>query len=111
MTRFKGKVGFVIKDQYVDDVRKTIVVEREFTGEILNETLSYVQDDKVYDDKRFSERISIVAAELYDIEKYTDIRYVVKSGTRWSVVSTQAASRPRLILSLGGVYNGEIPAP
>lgn len=109
MTRFKGKVGFVIKGNYVDDVRKPLVVEREYTGDILNETMNYVQEEKVFDDKSFSERITILA-DTYAQEKYTDIRYVIKAGSRYNVTSVQV-SRPRLILSLGGLYHGEIPAP
>lgn len=108
MARFSGKVGFVT-GELVDDVWEKSVIERPCKGTVLNETQNYVDGDKVNEDRNFSERISIVA-DAYSTEKYTDIRYVVKAGTRWLVTSVQV-NRPSLILSLGGVYVGEVPAP
>lgn len=108
MARFYGNVGYVLPADLVDGVYKPNVVERAYYGDVLNETQTYDFADKVNDDARLSERISIVA-DAYADENYAHIKYVLKAGLRWSVVSIQI-TRPRLILSLGGVYNGEIPS-
>jgi hypothetical protein len=105
MTRFHGNVGYgvtaesppgsgVWKDTiteipYFGDIVRTI--RRSQAGEVINNTISS------------SNSISIVA-DAYANENFSAIRYVVWQGTKWTVPSVEVQA-PRLILSLGEVYN------
>lgn len=105
MARFYGKVGYSTRVETAPDVWSDVIVEREYYGKILNDTVSHVESEKVNEDIRLSSRISVVA-DPYALGNYSDIKYVVdEAGVYFEVISTQV-KRPRLILSTGGVYNG-----
>lgn len=108
MARFHGKVGYGVEVETAPDVWSDSIVERDYYGSVLNETVSQVESDKVNDDLRLSSRISIVA-DPFALGHYSDIKYVIDDGgVYWSVTSVEV-KRPRLILSTGGVYSGPKP--
>jgi hypothetical protein len=109
MARFFGKVGYGVPSELVDGVWSDTIKERAYKGEILNETAAHVESDKVNENVRFTQRISIVA-DPYAFENFTDIKYVEVAGSLRAVSSVQV-ERPRLILSVGGAYNGTRPTP
>jgi len=104
MARFYGKVGYGSQGELVGGVWSDSITERAYFGDILNETRTYGSSDKVNDDFRLSERISIVA-DAFALGNFTDIKYVERAGVLWAVTSVEVQN-PRLILSLGGVYHG-----
>lgn len=110
MARFHGIVGYGVSGELVDGVWSDSITERAYYGTILNETQTHESSEKVNDDRRLSQRISIVA-DAYALGNYFDIKYVEdEAGTLWTVQSIEL-KRPRLILSMGGVYHGPRPAP
>lgn len=102
-------VGYETEGVLVDDVYTDGVVERSYEGNILNETITFISADKLNDDVDLSQRISIMA-DPYAFENVRRMRYVTWAGVDWSVASVEI-KRPRLILSLGGPYDGEKPTP
>ena len=108
MARFSGNVGFAIRTQTIPGVWSNNIVERAYVGSIVRETLTQVKSDKVNDDIRLEERISIVA-DAFAFDNALKIKYVERAGVRWSVVSIET-KYPRLILSLGGAYHGKLPS-
>lgn len=110
MGRFAGKVGYGVTVETAPDVWSDSITERPYKGEVLNETVSHEDSDKVNSDLRLSSRISIVA-DPFALGHFANIKYVVdESGVYWTVSSVQL-KRPRLILSTGGIYNGRKPEP
>lgn len=108
MARFFGKVGYAVPGELVNGVWSDSITERAYYGEVLNETRSHDESEKVNDDVRLSQRISIVA-DAYALGNFSDIKYVEdEAGTLWTVRSIEL-KRPRLILSTGGVYHGTTP--
>lgn len=105
-SKFYGAVGF--SRQIIDD--KTQIAreeshERFYKGDVLSSSISWENDQEIHDDLRISNRISIIADSFFK-KNIGAIRYVVISDTRWKVTKVEFKF-PRLILSLGGVYNGE----
>lgn len=107
MARFHDKVGYIPPGTNVNGVSTATVVERDYTGEVLNAVRSLTPSGQVNDDVSLQNRISIMADAFAD-ENFADIKYVLWNGVRWIVTSIEV-QRPRLILSLGGVYNGKTP--
>ena len=106
MARFFGNVGYGTPGELVDGVWSDQITERPYKGEVLNEARTLVSSDQVNDDIRLSQRISIVA-DAFAFQNFTLIKYVEWMGTLWAVPTVEV-QRPRLILSLGGVYE---PSP
>lgn len=107
MTRFAGKVGFgdtvEINPGSFDDV----ITEHTYYGDVVRNTLQFRPGESVNNDLSVSNSISIVA-DAYAREHFFKIRYVVWAGTLWKVTNVEQQS-PRLILSLGELYNGPRP--
>ena len=107
MARFYGKIGYGVSEETVPGVWSDEITERAYYGDILNDLRSTSASEKVNDDIRLQHRISIVA-DAYALGNYLQIKYVEWAGFLWTVNSVDV-ERPRLILSLGGVYNGPGP--
>ena len=87
----------------VDDV----IVERRYFGEVLRNTRKWESGSDILDNLRVNNQISIMA-DAYAYGHFYAIKYVKWMGTRW-VVTNVEVQRPRLLLTIGGVYNGPTP--
>lgn len=105
MAKFYGKVGFGTTVETSPDIWVPQIKELFYYGDVVRRTQRWQSGDKVNDDWTISQDISIVA-DPFAIEHFFEIRYVVWRGVAWKVTSVDPQF-PRLILSLGGVYNGE----
>lgn len=110
MPRFYGAVGYIetVKDETSPDVWKEKPVEYFYKGELLKNfrNLTKSSEEQLNDDITFSNQISITA-NPYALSHMADMRYVKWMGTAWKVTGVDASNYPRLILSIGGAYNGE----
>ncbi len=105
MARFYGTVGYIEDIETSLDVHTPIPIERPYKGELTKNFRSLENGEGVNDDIRLSNSISILA-DPYMTEHMNAIRYVKWRGSVWKVSTVDASQPPRLILSLGGVYNG-----
>jgi hypothetical protein len=109
MARFYGKVGFAQTQDQGNGVHSEVVTYRYYFGEVARNSRISENDQKVNSDLRLSHSISIVS-DAHANEHFFAIRYVDWAGTRWEVTEVEVQS-PRLILRLGGVYNGPEGVP
>lgn len=108
MAKFAGMIGYIIEEYQEDspDVTVEKPVERFYKGDILRNSRRLEKSEELNDNVTISNQISIVA-DAYALSHFFAMRYVKWMGTAWKVVTVDVAT-PRLILTLGGVYNGEI---
>lgn len=104
MARFYGTVGFAVEAEGKRGVHIEEIVEHEYYGDLMRDTRNLQTASKLNDDITISNQISIVA-DPFAVENFHAIRYVKYMGTAWKVSSVEV-QYPRLILSVGGVYNG-----
>jgi len=83
------------------------MVEVSYLGDVLRNTRRLQTGESVNGDLSVNNLISIVA-DAYANEHFFAIRYVAWMGTLWTVSEVEVQS-PRLLLRLGGVYNGPTP--
>ena len=108
MAKYSGKVGYgPTTVETAPGVWNEVVVERSYVGDILRNTRRLQSGESVNDDLSVNNSISIVA-DPYANENFFAIRYVQWMGTLWKVTEVEVQS-PRLLLRLGGVYNGPTP--
>lgn len=105
MAKFYGSIGYVSSIETAPGVwTDSVVEEREYFGDVIRNSRRLDYGEKVNFDISVSNSISILADE-YANENFHAIRYVRWNEVCW--VSTNVeVRRPRLILELGGVYNG-----
>lgn len=109
MAKFFGELGYA--DGTVETAPGVFgeqIVERQYFGDILQNIRTLRDGQYVNGDLGINNRISVVA-DAYADEHFHAIRYVMWAGVRWTVDSV-SVNRPRLILELGGVYDGPTPS-
>lgn len=104
MGKWFGKIGYIVTEETTPGVWVEQITERNYYGDIVRNTRRLQTSDKLNDDINVSNEISIVA-DPFARENFHAMRYIEFMGTRWKV-SIVEEQYPRLILSLGGEYNG-----
>lgn len=105
--RFHGNVGYGESAETAPGVWKDVITEREYYGDVIRNTRQLQQGVSANDDIVVGNRISIVA-DQYATQYFAKIKYVAWEGTLWKVTDVEV-QRPRLILSIGSVYDGPTP--
>lgn len=103
MARFSGTVGFVNMTETYPGVFQEQAYEEKVYGDLLSDRYNNSPSQNLNDNIVISNRVSIVASDK-SFQKYQGVKYVIIKGVKWKVTSVEIAY-PRLILSLGGVYN------
>jgi hypothetical protein len=104
MAKFHGKIGYSSVVEKAQGVYVDQPTEREYYGDVIRESKQFTNSGQVNDNLTMNNRISIIADDFAN-SNFSAMRYVVWAGVYWKISSIEA-QRPRLILSLGGVYNG-----
>jgi hypothetical protein len=108
MARFCGEIGFGTPVEVAPGRWKDVIVEQIFFGDVLRNDINSESGEKVVPDFTFTNRISIVAGRDA-LKRRKQIRYIKFEDDLWKIESIEVQER-RLILSLGGVYNGPTAA-
>lgn len=106
MARFHGVVGYgeSLEAPPGSGKYEDTITEASYFGDVVRNARRLQEGDKVNDDISVQVSISIVA-DAYANEHFHAIRYVAWAGTLWKVSDVEVQS-PRLLLRLGGKYNG-----
>lgn len=107
MAKYHGKVGFVAFPEKTPGVNVEDPTEREYFGDVYRNTKRWAKGTDANPDLTVNNQISIVA-DQYARDNLYAIRYVSWMGTLWSI-SNVDVQYPRLILTIGEVYNGPTP--
>lgn len=106
MARWHGIVGYIETKETSPGVWKPETTERPYYGDVLSNSSRWTaSSDSTNDDLNINNQISIVA-DPFAYQNFHSIKYVEFMGAKWKVTSVNANQRPRLILTIGGVYNG-----
>lgn len=103
--RFYGKVGYASSTtETAPGIWGSTITEVHYYGDILRNTRRLEENAKVNDDIVVNNSISIMA-DAYAVENFLSMRYVEWNGVLWTVTNVEVQG-PRLVLTLGGSYNG-----
>lgn len=106
MARFYGAVGYIVETETAVDVITNMPIEKMYKGDLVRNNRRLENGTDINDNVSISNQISILA-DPYANDHMHDMRYVKWRGTAWKVTNVDVEP-PRLILTLGGVYNGEV---
>lgn len=106
MAKWYGVVGYAETVEARPGYWKDQITERKYFGDILKNTNRwYGSSDSTNDNLSISNQLSILA-DPYAYQNFHSIKYAEFMGSNWKVTNVEVRY-PRLILTLGGVYNGE----
>ncbi len=103
MAKFYGAIGYGKSEETVPGVWEDTITERFYFGELNRSTRRLQTSEHLNDDIDISNEISIVA-DPFAYENFHAMRYVSFMGSKWKITSVEV-QYPRLILTIGGVYN------
>ena len=103
MARFCGNVGYIVREETAPGIWEDVVTERKYYGDIVKNKSNWKVLESLNDDINITSDISILA-DAYAYRNFSNIRYVEFMGAKWKVTSV-TPDRPRITLTLGGLYN------
>lgn len=104
MAKFYGEIGYAELAETEPGVWTEQIVKRNYYGDILRNNRRLQSANQLNDNINISNQISIVA-DPYANNHFHMMRYVKFNGAKWKVSDIEV-QYPRLLLTLGGVYNG-----
>lgn len=103
MGKFYGEIGYGETIETAPGVHQELITIRHYFGDVLRMTSRMRDGENLNDDLVLDNKLSIVA-DPFAYEKFHSMRYVKWMGALWKITSVEVL-RPRLILTIGGVYN------
>jgi hypothetical protein len=97
-------IGYVTTEEEQPGVWVPKIVEKRYAAELTKNVLA-VKTAGFNDDISLTNVLSIVA-DPFAYNNLQSIRYATYMGVKWKVTNIEV-ERPRLILTVGGEYNGE----
>lgn len=104
MAKWYGRIGYAELEEIEPGVWKEQITEREYFGDSIRNTRLLQNSGNVNDNINVGNQISIVA-DPYAVQNFHTMRYVEYMDSKWKVSSVEV-QYPRLILTIGGLYNG-----
>lgn len=105
MSKWYGKIGFT----YTGEIEPGLwveneVIERQYFGDIMSNRWKRQNSGNVNDDINILNQISVLA-DPYAMNHVSSMTWIEFSNEKWKVTDIEV-QYPRLIITLGGVYNG-----
>jgi len=109
--RFSGTVGYAVKEETAPGVWTDVITERTYYGDVFRNNRRLEPPSQVppvvHGDITLENSFSIMAdAHAYD--NFMNMRYISWEGKNWEITNVEVR-RPRLILTVGGLWNGNTP--
>ncbi len=105
MAKFYGSIGYAVTEETTPGVWEERITERVYYGDLTRNTRKLQSTEQLNENVNISNEISIIA-DPFAYENFHLMKYVEFMGAKWKIISVEV-QYPRLILTIGGVYNGE----
>lgn len=106
MNKFYGLIGFSIMKKTAPGVIRPSITTRPYKGDVITNSRRYEsRSDSTNSNLLVNNKISILSDDFID-KNIGQIIFVQWNSTNWCVTNAEI-NYPRIILTLGGVYNGD----
>lgn len=105
MAKFYGKIGYSETKETTPGVWEPTITERNYYGDLVRNSRRLQSSENLNDDINISNEVSILA-DPFAYQNFHSMLYVEFMGAKWKVSNVEV-QYPRLILTLGGLYNGQ----
>ena len=104
MNKFYGNLGFAETKEVRPGVWEDQIEVKPYYGDVVRLSRTNGSADKIIDDINVNNQISILS-DPYIMNHLRALKYLEWLGARWKITSVDI-QYPRLVLTLGGEYNG-----
>lgn len=109
MAKYCGNIGFAKSADDGHGVWEEVITEKKYYGDVLRNTRRWSGNDKIVEDITISNQFSILA-DSFAKSNIGAMKYITYLGERWKIENVDV-QYPRLVISVGGIYNGPEPEP
>ncbi len=106
--RFSGIVGYATSKEGTPGVWSDDISEKTYRGDVVRNASRLEPPFQVPPEVNANVALEVsfsIVADAYAYDNFMDIRYVKWQGQAWTVTSVNV-QRPRLILAIGGPWDG-----
>jgi hypothetical protein len=108
MARFHGMIGYVETRETEPGVYSEVFIERDYYGDVIRNSRRWETGEHLNDNPVINNQFSIVADDFAYLN-FQVMRYIKWMDVAWKITNIEV-QRPRLILTVGSVYNvPEVP--
>lgn len=104
MSKWFGKIGYAVTGETEPGVWEDTIVVRDYYGDLTSDRRKRQSSGNINDDINLANVISIIA-DPFAIENCSHMAYAEIMDAKWKITEVEV-QYPRLILTIGGVYNG-----
>lgn len=104
MAKFSGMIGYMETVETAPGIWDDVITEKKYNGDVVRNISRMQPADNVNDNITVNNNISIVA-DPFAYKNFQHMRYVIFMGNKWKISNVEILY-PRIVLSLGGLYNG-----
>jgi hypothetical protein len=104
MTKWHGVIGYIQTQETAPGVFSEVATEYEYAGDVIRNTRRWEQGSGLNDNLTISNQFSIIG-DWFSYDNFQSMRYLKWMGASWKILSVEL-QRPRLLVSVGGVWNG-----
>lgn len=106
MAKYFGMLGYRELVETAPGVEFPKIIERPYYGEVnRNLRRSQTSTESVNDNFALSNEVSVLL-DPYAQENFYNLQYITYMGAKWKVTNVEIRY-PRLVLTLGGMYNDD----
>lgn len=105
MAKWFGVIGYAGVFETSPGVYCDDVIERNYTGDVIRNSSRWsASSESTNDDLDINNQFSILA-DPFAYQNFHSMKYIEYMGTKWKIATVEVQF-PRLILNVGGKYNG-----
>ena len=104
MSKWFGKIGYAVTGETEPGVWEDTIIEKNYYGDLIGDKRKRQSSGNVNDNINLANVISIIA-DPFAIANCSHMAYAEIMGAKWKITEVEV-QYPKLILTIGGVYNG-----
>lgn len=102
MAKYYGKIGFATQAETRPGVWEDAIVDRPYKGDVMHSGRRWDQGESINDNVTLTNKFSIIS-DSYLYSHIPDLRYLTYNKVKFKITSVEI-DRPRVTISVGGVY-------
>ena len=105
MAKYFGKIGYSISKETSPGIWEPVICEKDVYGDIVRDNVNNLRaENQVNDNVKINNQISIVM-DPFVMKNFSSMVYITYADVKWRIVTVEV-KYPRLLISMGEVYNG-----
>ena len=103
MPKCSGVIGYALAGETQPGVWTEGITEKKYIGEIVKDNRRIVDQSEINGSINISNNISIIS-NRFMLDNMAYMRYLTFNNSKWKISSVEIKP-PRIIITLGGLYN------